>query len=93
MTAKRLSVYVSFFLKAVLIASAIMLICMALGELCWDKNLFSGFLYRPILWAGIVLETTVATLFMTTLGALILYRFRFFDKKASLVFLQGSGAR
>lgn len=55
--------------------------CMALGELYWDKNLFSGFLRKPILWLGIFLETTVATAFMTTLGALILSRFRFLDKR------------
>ncbi len=77
----RLSVYGAFFLKAVLIASVIMFVCMVLGEVCWDKNLFSGFLRKPVLWGGIFLETTVATLFMTTLGALILYHFRFLNKK------------
>ena len=57
-----------------------MFVCMALGELVYDKNLFSGFLRKPILWAGVLLETSVATIFMTSLGALILYRFRFLNK-------------
>ena len=55
--------------------------CMALGEFLYDKSLISGFLGRPLLWVGIFLETSVATLFMTTLGAVILYRFRSLDKK------------
>jgi hypothetical protein len=63
------------------VASAIMFGCMALGEICYDKTLFNGFLSRPILWAGVFLETTIATALMTTLGALALYRFRFLGKR------------
>jgi hypothetical protein len=76
-----ISIYSAFFLKAIFIASAIMFGSMALGEICYDKSLFNGFLSRPILWVGVFLETTLATLFMTTIGALVLYRFRRLDRK------------
>ncbi len=73
-------IYCAFFLKAVFIATVIMFGCMALGEIFYDKNLFSGFLRSPMLWVGIFLETSAATVSMTTIGAIILYRFRFLDK-------------
>ena len=44
---------------------------MALGELLYDKSLFSGFLTKPKLWLGVFFETSVATIMMTGAGALI----------------------
>ncbi len=78
----RFSIYTLFFLKAVSAASVIMFTCMALGELVYDKNLFSGFLSKPFLWVGVFLETSIATILMTAMGALILSYFRFLSKKA-----------
>ncbi|RYZ92444.1 MAG: hypothetical protein EOP06_04240 [Proteobacteria bacterium] len=78
---KRFSTYAAFFLKAILAASVIMFVCMALGELLYDKNLFSGFLSRPSLWGAVFLETAIATIFMTMIGSLILFHFRFFERK------------
>lgn len=77
----RMSVYGKFILKAILVASLIMFGCMALGEIFYDRNLFSGFLGKPLLWAGVFLETSVATILLAAVGALILYRFRFLSQK------------
>ncbi|RYZ93291.1 MAG: hypothetical protein EOP06_01445 [Proteobacteria bacterium] len=80
-----LSTYGLFVLKAVLVASVLMFGCMSLGELVYDENLFSGFLHRPPLWFGILVETAIATLFMTLLGTPILYRLRYFHRRSFAV--------
>lgn len=59
-----------------------MFVSMAAGELLIDSNLFSGFLKKPFIWYGIFLETGAATLLFSTIGLLILSRFRFLGKKA-----------
>lgn len=80
----KVSIFSLFVLKSVLAASLIMFLCMAIGELFYDKNLFSGFLHRPTLWTAIFFETGVATILMTTIGALVLYQFRDKTKKQFL---------
>ena len=76
------ALYSMFLLKAILAATLIMFGCMSMGELLYDENLFSGFLKRPSLWFGVFLETTIATIFMTAVGGLILYRFRYLSRNA-----------
>lgn len=73
--------YSLFVVKSVSTATVVMFLCMAMGELFFDKNLFSGFLQKPSLWALIFIETCVAAVPMTVLGALFLYRFRLAIKK------------
>lgn len=77
----RFSTYAAFYLKAILAASIIMFACMALGELLYDNNLFSGFLTRPSLWGAVFFETAIATILMTAIGSVILFRFRTYQRK------------
>lgn len=72
----RTRLYGAFYLNAVIGASIIMFGCMAAGEIIYDRNLFRGFLGEPSLWVGIFMETSIATMFMTVIGSLILYWFR-----------------
>ncbi len=53
---------------------------MAAGELLVDPNLFSGFLHRPSLWAGVFLESATWTMPVILIGLFILGRLRFLNR-------------
>lgn len=58
---------------------------MALGELLIDPGLFSGFLLKPNLWAGIFIETSMATLVISLIGLFVLSKFRLVHRGAFVV--------
>lgn len=66
-----------FVLKCLLASELLMFGSMALGELLIDPNLFSGFLNKPQLWIGVLLETAVATLPVCFVGVFILSKVNF----------------
>lgn len=66
-----------FILKCLVASELLMFGSMAAGELFVDPNLFSGFLSKPQLWIGVLLETAVATLPVCFFGAFILSKVNF----------------
>lgn len=66
-----------FVLKSLLAAELLMFGSMAFGELFIDPNLFSGFLNKPSLWVGVLLETAIATLPVCFIGSWILSKVSF----------------
>jgi hypothetical protein len=67
-----------------LVSGLMMFICMAAGEIFFDRQLFNGFLGRPSIWYRIFLESAIATLPVCLFGLLILNRFQFNSRKAFL---------
>lgn len=66
-----------FVLKCLLASELLMFGSMAAGEIFIDPNLFSGFLTKPLLWGGVLLETAIATLPVCFVGAWILWKVNF----------------